>query len=289
MSKPISLASPSIVAAPDAALAKKPREFGSFAPPPSGDLLSHVEINHGPADFLGRFFLSANELVRSRGVSLSITTFDDLVRYNRDNRATWAALTSMYDPAYCPTDLMPDKAYVIVGRNIHGDVVCCTAAKGMALGEASLHDALTNLRVLYEHPERDAMPGETTTCTAPIARSLRGRVFIGGASWVRPDYRGRDLPGLMVRISRAHAYSKYGFDSYVAFLMDYRVQVSFDSDLGYTGGEWGFQIHNGRNGNPNTKVVWLLATDALAELRAFAARFDLMAEATADMKRVAGL
>ncbi|MFM2422312.1 MAG: hypothetical protein RL291_842 [Pseudomonadota bacterium] len=266
---------------------KKPRVAGSFAPPPPGDLLSHVTINHGPADFLGRFFLRADDLARSRGVSFSITTFDELMKLNEKHRATWMRMTSMYDPKFCPTDLVPEKSYVIFGRNINGEVVSCSAAKMMDLGESSLYDALTSLRALYENPGRDANTGEAVTCTAPIARSLRGRIFIGGAAWVRPDYRGRDIPGLSVRVSRAMALSKFGFDSYVSFLMDYRIQVGFDMDLGYPRGEWGMSIANATNGNPNTKVVWLYPDEVLADLRAYATRMEIMREESDALARAA--
>jgi hypothetical protein len=183
-------------------------------------------------------------------------------------------MTSMYNPEFCPWDLEPSRAYAIFGRNAAGEIVSCSAAKMMDLGDGNLFDALVSRRVLYENPARDSLPGETVTCTAPIAHSLRGRVFIGGAAWVRPDYRGRDIPGLSVRVSRAMAASKWGFDSYVSFLMDYRIKEGFDNDLGYPRGEWGMSIANARNGNPNTKLVWLYRDEAVADLATYMQRME---------------
>jgi hypothetical protein len=265
----MSIATVSPIARPDRDQNRQPsRPTGSSRLPKPGNLLQHVAINYGPADLLGRFFLKADDTARQRGVSFSIGTFDELMKLNETYREGWMRMTTMYDPEFCPNDLTPDKAWMIFGRNADGEIVTCSGAKLVDLGpNTTLHTALTNQRVFFENPERDQLPGETWTVSAPIAHSLRGKVFIGGAGWVRPDYRGRDLPGLSVRVSRAMALSKVGLDSYVSFLMDYRVKHGFDLDLGYPRGEWALSGRGTRTGNPNTKVVYLFPDEIIEDLR----------------------
>lgn len=253
------------------------RVVGSYAIPQRGDLLSHVEVNHGPADVLGRFFLWADDAARAQGVSFSIATFQDLIQVNAANRASWPAVSTLFDPAFCPQQLLPENSYAIFGRNSAGDVVSCSGAKMLDLGDRSLFEALASLDVFFDNPTRDALPDEHAVSTAPMIHNIRGRVFIGGVAWVRPDYRGRGLPGLSVRISRAMAASKFSFDSYVSFLMDYRIQKGFDNDLGYVHAEWAFELKNSRTGSPRTKFVWLNRDEIVTDLRAELARLDSVA------------
>ena len=43
------------------------------------------QVDHGPADLLGRFFLKADTAARERGITLSFGTFEDLVDVNAAN------------------------------------------------------------------------------------------------------------------------------------------------------------------------------------------------------------
>jgi hypothetical protein len=60
-------------------------------------LVTDITVEHGPVDLFGRFFLLADTAARERGVSLSFGTFEDLIRVNEKNRASWGIMTSMYD------------------------------------------------------------------------------------------------------------------------------------------------------------------------------------------------
>ena len=41
--------------------------------------------------------------------------------------------------------------------------------------------------------------------TAPIAKSMRGKLLINGAVWFHPAYRKRQLSTIIPRVARAYA------------------------------------------------------------------------------------
>ena len=98
-------------------------------PAPRPRLITDITVEHGPVDLLGRIFLLADTAARERGVTLSFGSFEELIRVNEKNRASWPRITTMYDQRYCPQGLAADRAFCIMGRNTSGEVVTTHAAR----------------------------------------------------------------------------------------------------------------------------------------------------------------
>src|ERR1700704_999656 len=72
-----------------------PRSARAAPRPP---MITEIEVDHGPRDLLGRFFLKADTAARERGIALSFGTFDDLVEANARNTSSWHPLIPLFDP-----------------------------------------------------------------------------------------------------------------------------------------------------------------------------------------------
>lgn len=246
---------------------------GSFARPRLGNLLQQTTIDHGPADILGRFLLAANEVALSRGVSLSFETFDEMFAVNARNRDTWNRIPTIFDPEFCGEQLMADSAFVLLGRNADGDVVACQACKLMDLGARSIGEALLSQHVFFDHPERDRLPDERVELTAQSAFNVKGRVAVGGAAWCRPDYRGRHIPAITSRLSRAVSLARWNTDFYVSFFVEKVAKGGVAKDVGFHRGEWHMQLANARAGNARTFFVWVDPADIALDLSQYLAEF----------------
>src|SRR3546814_6289411 len=86
-------------------------------------LLDAITIKHGPIEFLSRFFLEADEHIRSRGVRLTVRDdFDELARLNERQTAAgnWHPLVGAFDARH--SDLSRDNAYWIAGIDDSGEM-----------------------------------------------------------------------------------------------------------------------------------------------------------------------
>jgi hypothetical protein len=230
-------------------------------------LLTDITVDHGPVDVLGRFFILADAAARERGVTLSFGTFDELLEINAANRDSWKPVTSMYDVRYCPQGLAPENAFCIFGRNAEGRVVATQAARIYRLDQASFHEEATSLRMFYDDPVREKAPDESCEVTAPIAKSLRGAILVGGAAWYRPDYRGRQLSAILPRISRAFAYTKWRTDWTTTLMMEGPMKGNVWQSSGYTEFQWDLRLFNAPNGNPRCAICWMPPEQLISDLR----------------------
>ena len=60
--------------------------------------------------------------------------------------------------------------------------------------------------------------GQPCTVTADAAERISGVVAWGGASWVRPDFRGRHLSHVVPRILKAYACARWPIDWSICFI-----------------------------------------------------------------------
>src|SRR4051794_31895938 len=180
------------------------RTMLDFAP----SFLDQITLDHGPRPLLGQSFLDAEQAVRDRGIYLSLRTdFNELVEVNRQNQKCWTPLIPLFNPE--KSQLKPDAAFWLRGMNEKGEVVCTQAARLYLWEGTTLKDELTSLRLFYSDPSDAIARGEHWIVTAPSASIITGRVAFSGATWARPDYRGRQLATLLPRISRAYALTRW--------------------------------------------------------------------------------
>jgi hypothetical protein len=200
--------------------------------PMAGRLPASLEICHGPASLLGRFFLWADTAARGRGVTLSFASFDELIEINRANSDTWRPLFPLFDPAL--GGATAQTGFVIIGRNAAGDVVATQAARFYDWSGTTLHDEAVSLRMLYADPDAARARGDRCEIKTPAAREISGRVAFSGAGWYRPDFRGKGLALILPRISRAYAFTRWQTGHTISIMADAVVTGGFADRTGYT-------------------------------------------------------
>jgi hypothetical protein len=217
--------------------------------------LERIRIDHGPIDVLGRFFLLADSMARSLGVTLAFASMQELVAVNRANADSWRPLLPHYDPSFGGID--NQNAFCVVGLNRGGEVVATQAARLYTLTEASLHDEATSLRLFYPDPSAQGLDGESCVISATAARTIAGRVAFSGAAWYRPDYRARDLAPVMSRISRAYSHAIWNTDYAVTFVAKALVEKGFVQRCGYANLQWGVELHGFAIGHYHGALAWI--------------------------------
>jgi hypothetical protein len=250
---------------------------------PRPSLITEVTIDHGPRDLIGRFFLKADTAARQRGVTLSFGTMQELQDANDRNRASWKPLVPLLSPRY--NALGPEQAYCILGRNTAGDVVATQAGRVFSWPHTNFYEEARSLRLFYDDPARQALPGEVCEVTAMATREVSGSVVFSGGGWYRPDYRKRWLAAILPRISRAYAYTRWRTD-FTTTVMDKGVfEGGFGRRAGYTKADWVLDWRNTPLGDMYLGFLWMDPREMLADLAAFLEGFDAQVDAVVDHRR----
>jgi hypothetical protein len=273
------MSSPAIARRPiverDHGMPQKPT--GAVAPRPKS-LLSEIEIDFGPRDLFGRFFLAADTAARARGVELSFAPLETLLEVNRANPATWRPLLPIFD--HTAGGIAADNGFAIVGRNRSGEIVATQAARLYKWTDCSFRDAAEDLTLFYPDPERQKRPGERCPVTAPAARNLTGRCVFSGAVWFHPDYRGRWLTGILPRLSRALAHTRWYCDYTLTIMAEGVVRGGTAERVGYRHVDWDLTLINSPVGDHiRCAVCWMPTADMLADLATFADLADAQVDA----------
>ena len=72
-----------------------------------------------------------------------------------------AALFPAFNPEFC--ELNEDNSFCVVGRDENGDIVATQAGRLFDWRSSSFAEAAGNLTLLYDDPEKSALPGEAWT------------------------------------------------------------------------------------------------------------------------------
>jgi hypothetical protein len=204
--------------------------------------INNLVIRHGPTELLGPFFLEADTACRQAGVTMTVGTFDELVRLNHEHAANWGPLIPLFDPANGA--IASDHAFALIGRNTAGEAVAAHAARFFQWPDSTFREEAESLRLFYADPAAMKRPGETCTVTAKSAREVAGRVVYSGAAWVRPDFRGRSLALIMPRIAKAYAYTLWKPDFIVSWMTEPTFQRGLLKHVGYTSIDWAIEMKN---------------------------------------------
>lgn len=232
----------------------------------STSILKDLTLDFGPVTKLGLFLLRAEAAIRDRGVLLSFASFDDLVRINHQNLSTWAPLLPTFHPAYCHLD--QGNSFCMIGRNQAGDIVSTQAARKFDWQRTDFKAEAESLRMLYDDPDKGALPGERCIVTAPGARVIAGRIAYMGGVWYRPDFRGRGLQAIVARIARAYAVGLWNIDFAVANVAEANFARGFHIQIGHTHVEWAADFFNGRPGTYRAALLWMRCSEVLDDLAA---------------------
>lgn len=209
------------------------RDFPNIVPPNNLRLPDALTVRQGSGPLIGRMVLEGDRAARAVGIRLYHRhDFDELVRLNEREtaRRNWRPIMGTFDPAR--TDLSPENAFWIAGENDDGEIVTTSAGRLYVWPDSSLADHA--VEVFFGRDE-----GQKCVLTAPEAKLITGVVFTAGTTWVRPDYRGRQLSQLMSRLARAFAMARWPLDWTMSFIQrpmaDNGVAVGYGSKhLGYS-------------------------------------------------------
>jgi hypothetical protein len=235
-------------------------------------LLDGLVLDYGPIELLGRFFLKADAAARARGIELSFATLDELIAVNRRNSDTWRPLVTVFDPAFGALDA--DNTFALLGRNRNGDVVATQAARLYDWTRTNFAEQAATLGLFYPNPQRDRLPDERIDVTAASAKDIFGRVAYSGGVWFRPDYRGRFLTGILPRISRAFAFSRWYTDVTTTLMAESLVDKGVAARCGYTHIDWDVTLRNTRLGTFRCALLAMRTDQMLDDLGRFLKQID---------------
>ena len=235
--------------------------------PRSGRLPAHLKIKYGPVDLLGRFFLWADTAARDLGVTLSFGSLQDLLEANRSNSDSWRPLVPVFDEAL--GGVTPETAFVLIGRNKHGEVVSTQAGRIFDWPETSLKDEAASLRMFFADPDAAFARGDRCKITTPIAEKINGRVVFSGAVWYRRDFRGKDLASVQSRIGRAYAFTRWNTDFTIGMMADGVIAGGLAERAGYTKIERScIELVASPLGEMRCGLGWMKSDELLADLAA---------------------
>jgi len=242
--------------------------------PISGRLPACLKIKYGPVGLLGRFFLWADTAARDRGVTLFFASLQDLIEANKANSDSWRPLVPVFDEAL--GGATPETAFVLIGRNNHGEIVATQAARLYDWPETSLKDEATSLRMFYADADAAFAREDRCEITAPIARKITGRVVFSGAIWYRRDFRGKDLGTILPRISRAYAFTQWNSDFTIGMLGDGVIAGGLAERAGYTKVEHScIELVASPLGKMRCGLAWMQSDELLADLAAIMDRVSV--------------
>ena len=235
--------------------------YPNIVPPNNLRLPDALTIKHGPAPLLARFMLAGDRAVRDMGMTLRIRTdFDELIYLNKQHVAagSWLTIPDAFNPDIA--DLTAENAFWVAGENDNGDIVVTWASKIYNWIGTTLAD---QIRVAWYGRDE----GQECIVTAEAASLITGIVSCAGASWVRPDFRGKHLSHLMPRIGKAYACSRWPIDWAIGFISLGNVQKGLAGSYGqknlsysivYPGSSWG-----------EVALVYTSADDVYRDLAAY--------------------
>jgi hypothetical protein len=201
-----------------------------------------LTIKYGPAPLLARFILEGDKAVRNLGLRLRLRSdFDELIYVNQQHVVIgdWLPVPEAFNPEFA--ELTPENSFWVSGEDDQGEIVVTWAARiynwiGTNLAE--------QVRVAWYG--RDL--GQPCVVTAEAAALISGIVSCAGASWVRPDFRGKHLSHLMPRIGKAYACSRWPINWAIGFIglrnLDKGLAASYGQknlsySILYPGSAWG--------------------------------------------------
>lgn len=235
-------------------------------------LLQGLTLEYGPIDLLGRFFLKADAAARARGIELSFGTFAELIEINRRNSDTWRPLVTVFDPAFGA--LNASNTFALLGRDRTGAVVATQAARLYDWTRTNFAQEAASLRLFYPDPAASRLPQERIDVTTPVAREVFGRVAYSGGVWFRPDYRGRFLTGILPRISRAFAFTRWYTDVTMTLMAEQLVNKGVAARCGYTDVTWDVTLRNTRLGTFRCALLVSRTDEMLEDLSRFLHEID---------------
>lgn len=238
---------------------------------PVAPLLDSIQLTHGPAAQLGRFFLLANQAAFRRGVRLQLhADLNSLIEVNQRKHAVWGApMVPIFDPAH--SDLSPENSFWISGHDATGAVVATQAARFLDLSQSSAAEELESMRLFFARPEPHMAAGARCHVDCPAAQELTGRVVYSGGGWYHPNYRGCGLSRILPRISRALAYTRWNSDYTFSVVEDVLVEKNVYRSYGYTRHSPSITLTGSYREDLSLELIWMPRDEMLGDMASYIA------------------
>jgi hypothetical protein len=204
-----------------------PLDFVNIVPQNNLRLPDALSIQYGPARSLSRFVLAADRAARRKGVFLRVRhDFSELLYVNRHYAARdmWYSLVDGFNPECA--DICPENSFWVSGEDENGEVAVTAACRIYDWSETSLAE---EARAVWYGRDQ----GQPCIVTAEAAARITGLVAWGGASWVRPDFRGRHLSYLIPRVLKAYSCSRWPIDCLFCFIGAENVKRGLAANYGH--------------------------------------------------------
>ena len=200
------------------------------------DFLRTVEINHGPAGLLGRYFLKTYAYAKAQGITLTFASMGELMQTNKSNAESWPPLVTVFDDRFFHAT--PENVFCIVGRDQDGRIVATHAARLYDWPDSSFHDEASSLRLFYDDPKGMRRPAETCKVTAASAKQVKGPTVYSGAAWYHPDFRGRGLSTILPLLGKTYALTRWPATTIISLMTEAVQARGFATRFGYTTVDW---------------------------------------------------
>ncbi|MFM9942838.1 MAG: hypothetical protein ACKVP7_25460 [Hyphomicrobiaceae bacterium] len=223
-------------------------------PAQPSEFIEGLIINQGPRELLAKYFLLADKQLRERGVILTLASFDELLAVNAANRDSWLPLTPTFDIS--KNKLSSERSFCLIGRDLQNRSVATHAGRLFDWQSTSFAEEGEALRLFYDHPQTNALPGEMCRVSSNAARRLTGLVSYTGAVWYRRDYRGLGLAFYMSRLVRAYAYALWGVDYSTGMIAAGNVAKGLTDKTGHANVEMGLHSRGSTHGDVDYQIIW---------------------------------
>ncbi|MDL2403802.1 hypothetical protein [Rhizobium mayense] len=215
---------------------------------------------------VSKYICAADELGRRSGVHF--TMGDDFEEYVRiTSRLPGKSPTFPNFNPEC-SDLSPEKAFWIIGRDGEGRAAHVQAMRLDDLSDTSVAEHLSSLRACFADPSIKAGLGSSCICDAPSARSMTGLVAYRGDMWLREDFRGRGLMAFLGRLAFGLAWARWSPDFIYALVAGWYIEKGIADRCGYRHREpHGSVLRLPSHGiDDDDWLVWLTRDDLLQML-----------------------
>jgi hypothetical protein len=242
-----------------------------------------VRIDHGPHEILGRFFLSVDTLIRSRGLLASFAPAQQFVETNEKHFDTWGRLIPLLDRRHAS---FPERdAICIVCRDRDGEIVAIQGERLFRAGRRTLAD-LVESGAFFDSDLADPQ-AEIGRCeiTAPGAKIVSGHISYCGGLWVRSDYRSLRLASILPRLTRALAVAHWNADYSIGFLKLGVATTDLGKRYGYPRWELAFRFYSRGQLDYDGVMLWMTRAELLADIERFLADYAPEIDAGVDLGR----
>ena len=218
------------------------------------NFLADVRIDHGPRQLLSRLFLRGDTMLRERGINLQFAPIEVLTEVNQQNLDSWPPLFAVFSPEL--GGINNTNSFALIGRNASGKIIAAQAARFYDIGERTFREETESLSLYYPDPERQRLPGESCTITAPAAEAITGQFIYSGAVWYHPEYRKQGLTSILPRLTKALSLTKWGSDVTLSFMVDKVVAGGTAQRAGYRHVQWEILLRNSLFADARLALIW---------------------------------